>query len=236
MIYIYSLLIACFVIALSGCSGSGTNSVPAPALTAPKVGSSFTYMNVKRDTNDVVTFTDTSVKKILQTNFAIGGMTDALLMEETFGNGTKDTSYVRFTSDGDVQLLSQNFVGSFLPIWLPLPFLSHVTHSYTGDTLIANGLFTEYDTTTVTLKYERTENVTVKGSAISSSVVSLTIASTYKQINNISTDYGSSTNSSEISFGTSIGWLTHQKYIVNVSNGKRRSKGEQTLIDYTLAK
>ena len=227
MKFIFSILLASVacLLTVTGCSSS-SDSTPPTVMSAPKAGSSFTYMNVKRDTNDVVTFTDTSVQRILQANVNIGGMTDALLIEETFSNGRMDTSYVRFTSDGDVQLFIQNFVASFLPMWLPLPLSSHVTHSYKGDTTIANGLFTEYDTSTFTLKYERTENMTVKGSAISSSVVSLTIADAYTQINNISTDYGSSTNTSEISFGTSIGWRTHQKYTVNVSNGKRRSRGE----------
>ena len=193
-------------------------------------------MNVIRDTNNKVTLTDTSVQRFIQANYSIGGMTDVVVVEETQASGSKDTNYVRFTSDGDVQLLSKLVGATFLPEWLPIPLTTHTTHSYKGDTLIVNGLFTEYDTSTFTLKYERTENVTVKGSAISSSVVSLTITSSYKQTNIINTVYGSSSNGSEISFGNSIGWLSHQKDITGVSSGKRQSLSESTLIDYTLAK
>lgn len=236
MKYTYSLLIACFVIIISGCSGSGTNSTPSPALTAPKVGSTFTYQNVNRDTNNVVISTDTSVQRILQTNYSIGGKTDVLLQEETNADGTKDTNYVRFTSDGDVQLFSKALTASFLPEWLPIPLTTHKTQVFTGDTVIVNLNFSEFDTTVFTLKYERTENVTVKGAAISSSVVSLTITSTARLTNGTTTIRSSSTQASEISFGSLVSWLTRQKDILSVSNDKHQPMSESTLIDYTLAK
>ncbi len=220
-----------------GCKSASTTSTPNTTITtSPKTGSSFTFANTSRDTNGVVNFSDTSTQTIIQEDLSFGGVTDAIKVSDYGGPNSGDTSYLRFTTDGDMQLYDLLGENGFSLQWITLPFTTHNPGHLDHDTIIALSKTTEYDTASATIKFERTENVMINGATVACSVISVTAKSSLLLIDN-TTHTSSSSNFllvAEFSFAPTIGWITHHKDITNIMSNFPNDKDEAILFDYTL--
>ncbi len=231
-------VIAFSILALASCKTSTSPNADSGFTALPKAGSSFTSQHVTRDTMGMVTSTDTSIERVVQSNFSIGGVTDADFCINTHADMTKDTSYLRYAAGGDVQMYTASSQGtSMLPLWITLPFASHATQHFVVDTLmdLGSGMIMR-DTMDMTIKYERTENLLIKGTSVSCSVLSMTMQSHGTVTMGIVKQSFTGLNVTEMSLAPSIGWQVHSKDITNTTSGQRNSLNESTLIDYTLVK
>lgn len=231
-------VIAFSILALASCKTSTSPNADSGFTALPKAGSSFTSQHVTRDTMGMVMSTDTSVERVVQSNYSIGGKTDVDYVINTHADGTTDTSYLRYVSGGDVQMYTASSQGtSMFPPWVTLPFSSHATQHFVVDTIMdLGGGMMMRDTIDLTVKFERTENFVVKGTSVSCSVVSMTMLMRGSMVVAGVSQSFTGVVLTEMSLAPSIGWQVHSKDISNTFGGQRNSLNESTLINYTLVK
>jgi hypothetical protein len=220
-----SVLLPSFVVCLFvGCASPISSPKTKAVVTTIQPGNTYTYMNISRNASGVVTSTDTSVWKILLTNYYFHGDSNVILMEETSMNGQRDTGYFHFNASGDLEFFLTTLGGNN---WVSMPFVSQLSYHTSHDSTLATG---ERDSLAHSQTFVRTENVTVNTVALTTSVILWKIA--YSTVLN-----GSSSLSylnTELSFAPDIHWVTHFKEILNTSDGVTGPLRESVLIGYTL--
>ncbi len=228
LIFGISLLAAAY-----GCSLVPSGSAPAPAtVVVPNQGTSWTFQNTYRDSNNVITKMDTSTRVVEQTNMIYEGDSDVVMIVETYSS-TKfsDTIYVRYLSTGDISRLSWPLIGPHIaPEWLTVPYYKHKTEPYAWSGGIGGYKgFTE-DSVVFTSSYADQASDTVAGTIYSASVVNTTISEHYTGPGKDSLDVQDQTNS----FIASVGIFGNREATLHTINGKRVPVEQQVLIAVNL--
>ncbi len=221
------------IVTQTGCKSSSTSGPPSTS-THPKVGSTFTYENISRDTTGAVVSRDTSVQRFVQTGVQIGGFNDAIEVIETLQDGTTDTIYFRYLANGDIASYSPTNDLHNLIDWLTFPITSHSPQNFVMDTTITEGPVTIHDTLSFAFTYSRTESFTVGTTSLSCTVITATFMDRNMTIQGSEQVPSASTAITEFSFAPTIGWAAHTNDISNVSDGSRQELNESRLIAYTL--
>jgi hypothetical protein len=216
------LLIALASVGIAGCKSNSTS--PTQSAVGPGVGSWYKYSSTTRDSTGKITSQDSSTQTIIRSGISLGGFNDVMLDEEVLSDGSRDSSYLRYLSNGYLAIY-YHVIGAN-QIWLELPFATHEPHSISFDTTIVDVITTTISGT-VTATNLRSENVTVKGSALSSNVDQLTVALNFG---------GKNTGAivSEMSYAPAIGFLDHTRDISSHFAGKQGDLSESTLVDYQV--
>ena len=161
-------------------------SAPAPAAPAvvvvPNVGTSWTFQNTYRDSNNVVTKTDTSTRVVVAKNMTIQGDTGVVETVETFSS-TKlsDTFYIQYLSNGNISRLSWPLLGPHIaPEWLTIPYFTHKTSfPYLWSGFVGGYKGYTADTVAFATSYANQADDTVGSTVYSASVVNTTISEHY---------------------------------------------------------
>jgi hypothetical protein len=225
----------CMLAAAYGCSlipSAPSKSAPA-AVVVPGVGTSWTFQNTYRDSNNVITKMDTSTRVVIDTGMTYEGESGVVMTVETF-TSTKlsDTIYFQYLSTGDIARLSRPLIGSYIaPEWLTIPYYSHKStpfpyawsggfslRGYTGDSV------------TFTSSWDDLTNDTVAGTVYAASVVNVTITEHYFGSGKDSLDVQNQSNS----FIPANGIFGNRETTLHTINGKQAVHLQQVLIKVNL--
>lgn len=136
-------------------------------VNVPKQGSTYTYTEYELDDegNKIDTTEVEVVATVEQTGLSIGGKTGVLEFSDTYEDGTIDTSYVAYESNGDMSvLLSFEDVEGVEPIWGTIPFGSKTAKSYAiNDTVDDPVIGMIVVDMAIDTKYLREETASVQG-------------------------------------------------------------------------
>ncbi len=149
-----------------GCSDSDPEGPDGTEVMVPKMGSTYSYTEYEADANgnkDASTEQGV-VAKVEATGVSIGGKTGALKFSELYDDGTTDTSYVVYESNGDMTVLLG--VGEEVgidPVWVKIPFGSRSAQTFTLKDSVDFGSGMVPVMMTITTTYLREEKVTIQG-------------------------------------------------------------------------
>ena len=136
-------------------------------VSVPKEGSTYTYTEYDLDDqgNKIDTTEVEVVATVEQTGLSVAGKTDVLEFSDEYEDGTIDTGYVAYESNGDMSmLLSFDDVEDIDPIWVTIPFGSKTAKSYAINETIPDGLGgMDSINLTINTKYLREETATIQG-------------------------------------------------------------------------
>ncbi len=226
------------LLALGGCNNTSVSTLTT-SFVPPGIGSTFREYNFVQDTTGAPLSHDTSVARIIQENVPYLGASDAFMFVHTYSdNGLMDTGYFRYTTDGDVQI--PGIINNGLR-WISYPFTTHTPQQFTLDTSIVTGTLHEYDTTVTTIKYEREENLVIKGHTFTCSVVSRRWTHSQGTVDGGNKTYSTDSGGYERWYPSLIGWIAHDKDLVSntsaydsTRHGNVPALKGKTLIDFTL--
>jgi hypothetical protein len=223
--FLYTFVVALAV--LYGCSNS--TSTP-PTLVIPSAGTNWTLLNIHRDNTGKVIKTDTSIRKIDQTNIVYVGYSDVVSIVETnLSTKIQDTVYIRYLSNGDISRLSSPALGVQPPVWLTVPYSTHTAQAFNfGGSASASG-FT-HDSVSFTASFVNGENDTVGTDIYAASVVTSSTWQHATSATKDSTDSITQTNS----FIPSKGIFGNRNVSINQINGKDVQREQQILIGVSV--
>jgi hypothetical protein len=225
----------CALAAAAGCSliPSGPGKSAPAVVVVPNPGTSWTFQNTYRDSNNVVTKIDTSTRVVVDTGMVYKGDSNVVMTVETFASTKEtDTIYFRYLSTGDIARLSTPLIGHYIAsVWLTIPYHSHETtpfpyawsggfslRGYTGDSV------------TFSSSWVDETNDTVAGVLYDASVVNVTITEHYFGPGKDSIDVQNQTNS----FIPSNGIFGNRQTTLHTINGKQAAHVQQVLIAVNL--
>jgi hypothetical protein len=213
-----------------GCKSTSTSTPPGPTIVIPNVGSSWTLQNIHRDSTGKTVKTDTSTRTIAQTNMTIAPYSDVVMIVE-YNSSTKifDTVYIRYLSNGDLSRLSSPSLGVQPPVWLTIPYTTHLAQTYNFSGTASAVGFT-HDTVAFSVSYLNNDNDTVAGVLYPVSIVTST---TWQQVSSATKD-STLSNTQTNSFIPSKGIFGDRNVTVNQVKGKNVQREQQILIGVSL--
>jgi hypothetical protein len=230
LLFVMVIVLAAF----SGCSNNSTSTPPGPTIVIPSVGSSWTFQNIRRDSNDKIVKMDTSTRWVAAKDTTYQGYSDVVMTWE-YNPVTKknDTVYIRYLSNGDISRLSSPAIDPALPHWFTVPFTTQATQSVAFGNDITYLGFT-HDTVSFTASYAGTENDTVGSGLYPTIYPAIVITSTTWQHASSATKDSTNFNTQTNSFIPSKGIFGNRNVSLNQVNGKKAQRLQQILIGVNL--
>ncbi len=225
------LLLSVAGLLIGGCktSTSPSNS----SITTPGAGSYFVNVSQSKDTMGMITSSDTSTDNVVQTGLAFSGKTNVMEVITTNSDGSHDTNYFHYESNGDVSVYAASSSTGFgtLPTnngWITIPFASQGTTTSSSDTTIDGYPFH----VNFTVAGAGSGSVTIKGKSFSTENAKMTIAmsgSVFGQAINMST-------ATTLQFAPSLGYVvaTNTPGTRNPITGTMQPSNQSMTIDYSL--
>ena len=230
------IILAAFV-AAAGCKSSSTSpNGSGMSIATPNVGSYFISDNTMIDSTGAITSEDTDIATVLRTNLSIYGMTGVIvILDSDYQQGiAPDTTYLKFESNGDVELFQGANSNSPQPdSWLRIPFGSQATVPwFTIDTSFQPG---QRSSIVATLSGAGTGSFSIKGQTIATEKVQVNTIEKDTTINPFPSVYSYNLTISE-SFAPSIGYIvmTNQPGIREYAGAPIDQTSHTQLIAYHL--